>query len=102
MGGYGHVGRLLLQRSIDGARVNGRQSVRVLAASAHHIHLLVGTQIGPHRVIELQISAARVVKCLDRLAPGAAEVVEVGIEVGIRSEERRVGKECRYGWSRYE
>src|SRR5699024_11279922 len=22
----------------------------------------------------------------------------VGIELGLRSEERRVGKECRYGW----
>src|SRR2546429_4622846 len=36
---------------------------------------------------------------LGRLAP--ARVVDGGVDVRVRSEERRVGKECRSRWSPY-
>ena len=45
--------------------------------------LLLGAQIGPHRVVELQVAAAGVVERLDGLAVELGEVVEVGAHVGI-------------------
>ena len=39
-------------------------------------------------------------KCLDIYEPYAIQIYEGKLE-GVRSEERRVGKECRSRWSPY-
>src|SRR6266852_9649377 len=36
-----------------------------------------------------------------RIEPARREHRREGVEVGVRSEERRVGKECRSRWPRY-
>src|SRR3989475_5777789 len=50
----------------------------------------------------LPISLAGIVvnRAFDRKV-GVSAMVSTGNEVGIRSEERRVGKECRSRWSPY-
>src|SRR2546430_6896618 len=51
---------------------------------------------GEARSIEAQQPSMR-----SRVAPWAAGALVMATFVGIRSEERRVGKECRSRWSPY-
>jgi hypothetical protein len=71
------------QRRVDDLGVDAGELVGVLAAGARLVQLLLGAQIGPHRVVELQVAAAGVVEGLDGLAVELGEVVEVGAHVGI-------------------
>ena len=79
----GHVGGLGFERRVDDLGVDAGQLVGVLAAGARLRQLLLGAQVGPHRVVELQIAAAGVVERLDGLAVELGEVVEVGVHVRV-------------------
>ena len=52
------------------------------------LHLLLRAQVGPHRVVELQVAAAGVVERLDGLAVDLGEVVEIAVHVrvGVRAD----------------
>src|SRR5262245_10141615 len=83
MGRDRHVSGLFFERNIDRAGIDLRQPVRVLATRAHHVHLLLGTEVGPYRVIELQVATPRSVERLDGLAPGPAKVLKIFIQIWI-------------------
>src|SRR5262249_42423537 len=83
VGGHRHVAGAAFERLVDYARVDLRQLVDILAALARLLQLFLRAQIGPYRVVELQVLAARIGKRAHRLAVGGAEVVEEGVHVRI-------------------
>jgi hypothetical protein len=83
MGGDGHVGGLGRERGIDHARIDALELIDVRHPLARLAQLILRAEIGPHRVVELQIAAAGVVERLHRLFVGLAEVVEEAVEIGI-------------------
>src|SRR5262249_31849567 len=68
---------------VDHARVDALELIDVRHALARFAQLLLRAQIGPHRVVELQIAATGVIERLHRLLVGIAEVMEELIEIGI-------------------
>ena len=48
-----------------------------------------------------QLEKEQMSKDIPDFAPGDTLVVQVKVTEGTRSEERRVGKECRSRWSPY-
>jgi len=83
MRGDGHVGRPLRDRIVDDPGVDFLQAVGIVAALAGFLQLFLRAEIGPHRIVELKVTAAGIVKCLDRLAVGLAEILVERLEVGI-------------------
>jgi hypothetical protein len=81
MGGHDHVGRPIRQRIVDDAGVDFLQAVRVVAALAGLLQLFLRAEIGPDRIVELKITTAGVVKRLDGLAVGLAEILEEYVEI---------------------
>src|SRR2546427_10756267 len=83
---------------------------RALVLAAHHPHF-VGQRVVPVVIVlavaEGPVAHALGLDALAAVAGGAPErlrIVRLGEElpaVGMRSEERRVGKECRSRWSPY-
>ena len=69
-----HVGRPLGDRVVDDAGVDFLQAVGIVAALARLLQFILRAEIGPYRVVELQIAAAGVVERLHRLAVGLAEI----------------------------
>src|SRR4029453_17295817 len=63
--------------------INALQLIDIRHPLACFAQFLLRAKIGPHRVVELQIAAAGVVKCLHRLLIGIAEIVEELIEIRI-------------------
>lgn len=83
MGGDDHVGRPLGERVVDDARVDLLQAIGIVAALAGLVQFFLRAEIGPDRIVELQIAAAGVVERLHRLAVGLAEIHEERVEIGI-------------------
>src|SRR6266851_8844988 len=83
MRGDRHVRRPFGDRVIDDAGVNFLQVVGALAARSHLVEFILRAEIGPYRVVELQIAATGVVERLYRLAIGLGEVLEKHLDVGI-------------------
>ena len=95
MCGDHHVGRLGLERRVDDAGVGSGQLVDVLATFLRLRQLLLRAQIGPGRIVELQVAAAGVIEGLDGLAVHLGEVVEIGLHVrvgGVSLVHLRIGK----------
>ena len=67
--------------------VGARQLVDILAARARFRQLILGAEVGPYRVVELQVAAARVVEGLDSLGIDLGEIVEIGahVRIGLRT-----------------
>src|SRR5262249_56333126 len=61
------------------------QPIDVRHALARLAQFLLGAEIGPNRIVELQIAAAGPVKCLDRLLIRGGEIVEelIGIAIDV-------------------
>src|SRR4029079_11030986 len=83
MGGNGHVGGLAFERGVDDARVDALELIDVRHPLARLAQLLLRAEIGPDRVIELQIAAAGVVEPLHRLLVGLAQIVKEAVQIGI-------------------
>src|SRR2546425_5500861 len=71
--------------------------VRVLGQLDHLDDLLLGPDAGHPETVLLELLQILVV----HLVPVAVALVDDGPAVELRSEERRVGKECRSRWSPY-
>ena len=110
------VHSLLHPRAIVNTRVNGRVvSIRSLSSVTAFFMLyiailvlstLVLTAFG-HPRLDFMASLSGVIACLGNVGPGLASLGPVEnfswLPEGVRSrsEERRVGKECRSRWSPY-
>ena len=94
MGGDRHVGGLGLQRLVGAGGVGLLQMIDVGAALARLFQFDFRAQIGPGDVVELQIAAAGIVKCLDRLLIGGRQIVEDGVAIGIGVLAHRVRLEA--------
>ena len=68
--------------------------IDVGAALARLFQFDFRAQIGPGDVVELQIAAAGIVKCLDRLLIGGRQIVEDGVAIGIGVLAHRVRLEA--------
>ena len=90
----------LLVTSVDGV------GTKLMVATMMGRHNTVGQDIVNHCVNDILVQGARPLLFMDYIAAGKLtpelieEVVE-GLVTGCRSEERRVGKECRSRWSPY-
>src|SRR5262245_4673243 len=83
MRGDRHIGGLGFERLIEGLGINTRQLVHILTAGLCLGQLLLGTQVGPYRVIQLKVTAAGIVKGHHRLGVEFGKIVEIGARVGI-------------------
>ena len=93
MGGDGHVGGLGLQRLVDAGGVGLLQMIDVEAAILGLRQLFLGAEIGPGRVVPLQVTATGGVERLDRILIGDGEIVEDGVTVGVSLLAHRAGLE---------
>src|ERR1700733_10886957 len=85
----GHVGGALGQRIVDHAGIDLLKAVGIVAAVARLFQFVLRTEIGPDRVVELKIAAARVIERPHRLAVGFRKILEEEREVGIASLRKR-------------
>ena len=83
MGGDRHVRGLGGERRVDHILVDLRQVVRHRHALARGRHLGRRAQIGPDRVVELQIAAAEVVERFDGLLVDLAEIGKEAVHIRI-------------------
>ena len=78
-----HVGRLGLERRVEDLAIAIELAVRVIAAVAQHLPLVVVAEIRKRHVVDLQIAAAGVVERLNGFAIGLREVGIIVVEVGV-------------------
>src|SRR3989449_11136574 len=103
LGAFGGMVRLppgyerpVLVLSTDGV------GTKVLVAARAGVHDTVGEDLVNHCVNDILVHGARPLAFLDYIATGTLEPeTAAAIVAGVRSEERRVGKECRSRWSPY-
>jgi hypothetical protein len=88
-----HVARLACKRGVENTCVVAHERVGVKTARLRFRHLLLGAQIGPGGVVELQVAATGVVEVLDRLLIGVAEILENIVPVRIDLGVDRAGLE---------
>lgn len=79
----GEIVRLALQCLIQNAGIYTRQLVGIVTTLADLTTLIVRTEIGPDGVIQLQITAARVVKRPDRVPPGGRQIVKIVLQIRV-------------------
>ncbi|MPN51685.1 hypothetical protein SDC9_199334 [bioreactor metagenome] len=83
MQSHRHVGRFIRQRQVDNIGVNSRQCVRVVTTFANLLALSIGTEVSPHRVIQLQIATTCGIESVDRIAPGGRQIVKIVLQIRI-------------------
>ena len=75
---------------------------KVVSINNGAVNSIVSIDIGGGNIITATISCAAVEELNLKVGSDAYAVIKAtNVMVGIRSEERRVGKECRSRWSPY-
>ena len=74
--------------------------IEIVELEDNSFHIIVSLQIGSIEG-DFIIDTGASVTVIDKLTPFSYEPLDDVSEINSRSEERRVGKECRSRWSPY-
>ncbi len=81
----GQILRLAFQRLVQHPGIGTRQLVRVIATLADLAALIVGAEVGPDGVVQLQVATARRIESVNGIAPGLRQVVKIDIQIRVDS-----------------